>query len=310
MLEAWVVECTIPRMTERVIASEMPYESRFVDVAGSRIHYVEAGQGDPILFLHGNPTSCYLWRNVIPHLTPTARCLAMDLIGMGRSDKPDLEYRFVDHARYVDGFIDALGLERVTLVIHDWGSALGFYYACRHESNVKGLAFMEAVVRPMTWDEWPRTVRSLFQSFRTPQVGWELIVDKNAFVEQVLPGAIQRRLSEAEMDRYREPFLDPPSRKPVWRWPNEIPVDGEPADVVEIATDYAAWLGISSVPKLLLHAQPGAILRKDMVAWCEANVKNLTAVDIGPGLHFVQEDRPHEIGEAIRNWYDGLTSKG
>ena len=155
-----------------------------------------------------------------------------------------------------------------------------------------------------------RPVRSLFQSFRTPQVGWELIVDKNAFVEQVLPGAIQRRLSEAEMDRYREPFLDPPSRKPVWRWPNEIPVDGEPADVVEIATDYAAWLGISSVPKLLLHAQPGAILRKDMVAWCEANVKNLTAVDIGPGLHFVQEDRPHEIGEAIRNWYDGLTSKG
>lgn len=295
-------------MTERAISAELPYESRFIDVAGSKIHYVEAGHGDPILFLHGNPTSCYLWRNVMPHLTPTARCLAMDLVGMGRSAKPDLEYRFVDHARYVDGFIDALGLEGVTLVIHDWGSALGFHYARRHESNVKGLAFMEAIMRPLSWDEWPRTVRSLFQSFRTPEVGWDLIVNNNVFVEQVLPRSIQRTLTEVEMEHYREPFRDPLSRKPVWRWPNEIPVDGKPADVVTIVDDYAAWLGTANVPKLLLHAQPGAILRKDMVAWCEANVSNLTAVDIGPGLHFVQEDRPHEIGEAIRTWYESLTS--
>ena len=262
--------------------------------------------GDPVLFLHGNPTSSYLWRNVMPHLTPVARCLAVDLIGMGQSDKPDLEYRFVDHARYVDRFIAALGLERLTLVIHDWGSALGFHYARRHEANVKGIAFMEAVVRPLTWDEWPHTLRALFQQFRTPEVGWDLIVNKHVFVEQVLPDAIERTLTQEEMDRYREPYLDPPSRKPVWRWPNEIPVDGEPADVVDIVGAYADWLGRSAVPKLLLYAQPGAILRAHMVEWCREHVAALTSVDIGPGRHFVQEDRPHEIGRALREWYEGL----
>ena len=284
----------------------MPYESKFVEVEGSRIHYVEEGSGDPILFIHGNPTSSYLWRNVMPHLTSDARCLALDLIGMGRSDKPALDYRLVDHARYVDGFIAALGLERLTLVLHDWGSALGFHYARRHEENVRGIAFMEAIVRPLTWDEWPRTVRGLFQQFRTPEIGWDLVVNRNAFVEQVLPGAVMRKLSDAEMARYREPFADPATRRPVWRWPNEIPVDGKPADVTALVREYSAWLGASSVSKLLLHARPGAILRKDLVAWCRDHVRNLTVVDIGPGLHFVQEDRPHEIGEAIRAWYGGL----
>ena len=293
-------------MTERKISAAMPYESRFVEVEGSRIHYVEEGSGDPVLFIHGNPTSCYLWRNVMPHLASGARCLALDLIGMGRSDKPDLDYRLVDHARYVDGFIAALGLERLTLVLHDWGSALGFHYARRHEENVRGIAFMEGIVRPLTWDEWPRTVRSLFQQFRTPDVGWDLVVNRNAFVEQVLPGAILRKLTDEEMARYREPFTDPAARRPVWRWPNEIPVDGEPAEVASLVGEYSIWLGASSVPKLLLHAQPGAILRKDLVAWCREHVKNLRIVDVGPGLHFIQEDRPHEIGEAIRRWYLGL----
>ena len=293
-------------MTERPISAAMPYESKFVEVEGSRIHYVEEGGGDPILFIHGNPTSCYLWRNVMPHLASHARCLALDLIGMGRSDKPDLEYRLVDHARYVDGFIAALGLERLTLVLHDWGSALGFHYARRHAANVKGIAFMEAIVRPLAWDEWPRTVRTLFQQFRTPEVGWDLVVNRNAFVERVLPGAVMRKLSDEEMKRYREPFTNPASRRPVWRWPNEIPVDGEPADVTALVGEYSAWLGASSVPKLLLHAQPGAILRRDLVAWCRDHVKNLTTVDVGPGLHFIQEDRPHEIGEAIGEWYRGL----
>lgn len=293
-------------MSERPIPATMPYASRFVEVEGSRIHYVEEGSGDPVLFIHGNPTSCYLWRNVMPHLASDARCLALDLIGMGRSDKPDLDYRLVDHARYVDGFIAALGLERLTLVLHDWGSALGFHYARRHEANVRGIAFLEAIVRPLTWDEWPRTVRGLFQQFRTPQIGWDLVVNRNAFVEQVLPGAIMRKLSDEEMARYREPFTDPATRRPVWRWPNEIPVDGKPADVAALVREYSVWLGSSSVPKLLLHARPGAILRKDLVAWCRDHVRNLTVVDIGPGLHFVQEDRPHEVGEAIRAWYGGL----
>ncbi|MCY4121398.1 MAG: haloalkane dehalogenase [Acidobacteria bacterium] len=293
-------------MAERLISPAMPYESTFVEVEGSRIHYVEEGSGDPILFIHGNPTSCYLWRNVMPHLASDARCLALDLIGMGRSDKPALDYRLVDHARYVDGFIAALGLERLTLVLHDWGSALGFHYARRHEENVRGIAFMEAIVRPLTWDEWPRTVRGLFQQFRTPEIGWDLVVNRNAFVEQVLPGAVMRKLSDAEMARYREPFADPATRRPVWRWPNEIPVDGKPADVTALVREYSAWLGASSVSKLLLHARPGAILRKDLVTWCRDHMRNLTAVDIGPGLHFVQEDRPHEIGGAIRAWYGGL----
>ena len=270
------------------------------------MHYLEGGEGDPVLFLHGNPTSSYLWRNVMPHVDPVAGVIAPDLIGMGKSDKPDLEYRLADHVRYVDGFIEALGLQRLTLVIHDWGSALGFHYARRHAANVKGIAFMEAIVRSMTWNEWPHTVRQLFESFRTPDVGWDLIVNKNVFVEQVLPGAIQRKLTDDEMNRYREPFLEPASRKPVWRWPNEIPVGGHPADVVQLVDAYASWLGASDVPKLLLHATPGAILRQDQVRWCQDHVKNLESVNIGSGLHFVQEDRPDEIGRAIRGWYDRL----
>jgi len=284
------------------ISAAFPFEPKYATVHGSRMHYVEEGGGDPILFLHGNPTSSYLWRNVIPHLSPaSARCIALDLIGMGKSDKPDIEYRFFDHARYVEGFIEALGLRNITLVIHDWGSALGFHYARRHESNVKGIAFMEAIVRPVTWDEWPEQARQMFQAFRTPGMGEKMIMEQNMFVEAVLPGAILRKLSDEEMNRYREPYPDPKSRKPLWRWPNEIPIEGQPADVVEAVQAYSQWLKTSNLPKLLLYAQPGAIMR-NLVGWCRENIGNMKAVDIGPGVHFVQEDRPHEIGEAIAAW--------
>jgi len=288
-------------MTQQEISPAFPFESRFVTVHGSRMHYVEQGAGDPILFLHGNPTSSYLWRNVIPHLSPLGRCVAPDLIGMGKSDKPDIEYRFFDHSRYVDGFIEALGLRNITLVIHDWGSALGFYYAMRHESNVKGIAFMEAIVRPLSWDEWPEQARQVFQGFRTPGVGEQMILEQNMFVEAVLPGAILRKLSDEEMARYREPFPDPASRKPVWRWPNEIPIDGQPEDVVQAAQAYSDWLKKTPLPKLLLYAQPGAIMR-NLVGWCQESFPNLKSVDIGPGVHFLQEDHPHEIGEAVAEW--------
>ncbi|MFQ5879609.1 MAG: haloalkane dehalogenase, partial [Dehalococcoidia bacterium] len=267
---------------------------------------VEEGVGDPILFLHGNPTWSYLWRNVMPYLSPLGRCIALDLIGMGRSDKPEIEYRFLEHARYVDGFIQILGLRNITLVVHDWGSALAFYYARRNEGNVRGMAFMEAIVKPFTWAEWPEQARSIFQAFRTPEVGWDLIVEQNAFVEQVLPGAIFRKLSQEEMDQYRQPFLEPKNRKPVWRWPNEIPIDGEPAEVAEVVSAYSDWLQRTPKPKLLLYARPGAIIREPLLNWCQANLPNLKAVDIGSGVHFVQEDRPHEIGEAIAEWYRGL----
>ena len=284
----------------------MSCESHFVDVLGSKMYYVEGGHGDPILFLHGNPTSSYLWRYILPHLESGARVIAPDLIGMGKSDKPDLEYRLVDHVRYVEGFIEALRLQRITLVIHDWGSALGFHYARRHETNVKGVGFMEAIVRSMTWAEWPHTVRPLFQAFRTPKVGWDLIVNKNVFVEQVLPGAIQRKLTDDEMQAYREPFIEPSSRKPVWRWPNEIPVDGQPEEVVQLVDNYTSWLATSEVSKLLLYATPGALIRKEQVLWCRDHIKNLEMVDLGSGLHFVQEDCPDEIGRALREWYERL----
>ena len=286
------------------ISAAFPYESRFRDVLGSKIHYIEEGEGDPVLFLHGNPTSSYLWRNVIPHVSQHARCIAPDLIGMGKSDKPDIEYRFVDHAKYIEGFIAALDLTNVTLVTHDWGGALGFYYARRHEANVQGIALMETIIKPYdSWDDWPEAARRVFQGFRTPEVGWDMAVNKNIFVERVLPGSIARTLTDEEMDRYREPFLDPNSRAPVWRWPNEIPIEGQPEDVAAIVKDNSEWLTESGVSKLLITANPGAIVTPAIVEWCQQHLANLTTVDVGAGIHFIQEDQPERIGQAIAAWY-------
>jgi len=294
-------------MTDQGISPDFRCESHYADVLGSRIHYVDDGSGDPILLLHGTPTWSYLWRNVIPHLSPIARCIAPDLIGMGRSDKPDIEYRFFDHVRYVEGFIERLQLRNITLVMHDWGSGLGFHYAMRHEDNVKGLAFMEAILSPVrSWDVLPTDLREMYQTFRTPKVGWEMIVNRNVFVETVLPGAVLRKLTEKEMDYYREPFKDPASRKPLWRWPNEVPVAGEPADVAEAVAAYSRRLRDSALPKLLLYATPGAILRAPVVDWCRRKLKNLKAVHIGPGIHFLQEDHPHLIGAEIADWYRSI----
>jgi haloalkane dehalogenase len=273
-----------------------------VRVLDSTIAYRESGSGDPIVFLHGNPTSSYLWRNVVPRLESEGRCLAPDLIGMGRSGKPAIDYGFADHARYLDAWFDALDLRRVTLVIHDWGSALGFDWARRHAERVAAIAFMEAIVRPLAWDEWPEASRELFRSFRTPGIGEKLIFEKNVFLERVLPGSIQRKLTDEEMDAYREPFRDPASRRPMWRWPNQIPLDGEPADVVDVVARYARWLGESDVPKLLLTFEPGILIRAPMVAWCREHVRRLEVQPIGPGSHFVQEDHPEAIGDAVKAW--------
>ncbi len=285
------------------ISAEFPFESRFIEVHGSRIHYVEQGSGDPLLFLHGNPTSSYLWRNILPYGAKVGRAIAMDLIGMGRSDKPDIDYRFVDHVPYVEGFIEAMGLRNITFVVHDWGSGLGFHYASRNESNVKGLAFMEAIL--ISRAEGP-PAGSPFANFRTEGVGWELIVDQNVFVEQILPGAVVRGVTEAEMTRYREPYLDPPSRKPLWRWPNELPMGGQPKDVVAIVDAYNAWLQRSELPKLLFYGEPGAIINAEMLEWCKAHLKNLKTVSIGPGRHYLQEDNPHLIGRELEAWYRTL----
>jgi len=276
--------------------------SRTIPVLDSHMAYVEAGSGDPVVFLHGNPTSSYLWRNVMPHVEALGRCLAPDLIGMGASGPSAAgSYRFVDHRRYLDAWMEAMGVTSdVTLVVHDWGSALGFDWARRHPDAVKGIAYMEAIVAPLTWADWPEAATQIFQAMRSP-AGESIILEKNVFVERILPSSVLRKLTDEEMAVYRAPFSEPgESRRPTLTWPREIPIDGEPADVHEIASEYSAWLSESDVPKLFVNAEPGSILtgrqRELARSW-----PNQTEVTV-PGLHFIQEDSPHEIGEAIADW--------
>jgi haloalkane dehalogenase len=274
------------------------YQRRRLSVLDSHMAYVQVGAGDPIVFLHGNPTSSYLWRNVIPHLDGRGRCLAPDLIGMGRSGAAEGgRYRLADHVRYLDVWFDALDLDRVTLVVHDWGSALGFHWARRHAGRVKALVYMEAIVRPVSWGEWPEAGRKVFQAMRSP-AGEEMVLAKNVFVERILPASVLRALTPEEMEHYREPFREPgESRRPTLTWPREIPIDGEPADVVALVNDYASWLGRSPLPKLFVNANPGSILVGAQREFCRAwpNQQEVTV----RGSHFVQEDSPAEIGQAV-----------
>lgn len=293
-------------MEPPTISAADPYPRNRLAVAGVEMAYVDAGEGDPIVFLHGNPTSSYLWRNIIPHLEGLGRCLAPDLVGMGDSGKaPDGSYRFVDHRRYLDGWFDALDLtQRVTLVVHDWGSALGFHWAHRFPERVKGIVYMEAIVRSLIWQEWPDQARALFQAMRTP-AGEEIILEKNVFVERVLPASVLRGLSETEMDVYRRPYQEPgESRRPTLTWPREIPLDGEPSDVVEIVDAYAGWLATSEVPKLFINADPGVILAGAQREYCR-RWRNQREVTV-KGSHFIQEDSPVQIGQAIAEWYVSL----
>ena len=291
-------------MSDPIPAAD-PHPRRRVRVLDSEMAYVDTGAGDPVVFLHGNPTSSYLWRNVIPHVTPVGRCLAPDLIGMGDSGRPPAcSYRFVDHARYLDAWFEALGLTRVTLVVHDWGSALGFHWAHRHPERVRGIAYMEALVRPVTWAEWPEVARRVFQAMRSPG-GEEMVLTKNIFVERILPLSVLRGLGEAEMAVYRRPYVEPgESRRPTLTWPRQIPIEGEPADVVAIVDGYARWLSTCEVPKLFVNADPGVILIGAQREFCRRwpNQREITV----KGSHFVQEDAPHEIGRAVAELARGL----
>jgi haloalkane dehalogenase len=274
-----------------------------VSVVDSTMHYEEAGDGNPIVLLHGNPTSSFLWRKVIPGLVGEGRVLAPDLIGMGRSGKPDIGYRFVDHARYLDAWFDALALERVTLVGHDWGGALGFYWARRHPNRVAAVALMETIVKPTSWGEFPEAAREIFQGFRTPGTGEQLVLEQNMFVEAVLPASMLHQLTAEEMESYREPFREPAHRLPTLAWPRELPIDGEPADVVELVNSYGRWLASSEdVPKLLLTFDPGAIMSEPVVRWCRENIAALEIANAGQGIHFVQEDEPEAIARILSEW--------
>ncbi len=288
-----------------MISADARYPKKQATILGCTMAYVDEGAGDPILFLHGNPTSSYLWRNIMPHLEGLGRCIAPDLIGMGDSDKlpqsgPE-SYRFVEHRTYLDGLLSHLGVtQNVVLVVHDWGSALGFDWGNRHRDAVQGYAYMESLVRPVTWDEWPEAATKVFQGFRSP-AGEDMVLEKNVFVERVLPGSVLREMTEAEMTVYRRPYLNAgEDRRPTLTWPREIPISGEPADVVAIAQDYSQWLSMSDVAKLFINAEPGAILTGPQREFCRSwpNQEEVTV----QGSHFIQEDSPDDIGVATANF--------
>ena len=294
-------------MSETTPSAADPYPRKRIAVAGTEIAFVDTGDasGRPIVFLHGNPTSSYLWRNVIPHLAEQGRCLAPDLIGMGESGKaPDGQYRFEDHARYLDAWFDAIPTDGIVLVVHDWGSALGFHWAERYPERVAGIAYMEAVVKPVTWDEWPESARKIFKAMRS-EAGEEMVLEKNVFVERILPASVLRGLTEDEMAVYRAPFAEPgESRRPTLTWPRQIPLAGEPADVVAVVESYGRWLSQSDTPKLFVNADPGVILTGAQREFCRAwpNQNEVTV----KGLHFVQEDSPDEVGRAVARFVEAL----
>lgn len=293
-----------------MISATFGYEKKRMNVLGLDMAYVEVGSGDPFVFLHGNPTSSYLWRNVIPHLQALGRCLAPDLIGMGDSEKlpdsgPD-SYTFVEHRRYLDALLEGLGVHtRVTLVVHDWGGMLGFDWANRHRDAMKGIAYLETLVRAHRWEEWDEPVRALFQALRSP-VGEQMVLEHNYFVERMLPGLVMRSLTEEEMGHYRRPFAEPgEGRRPTLTIPRQAPFDGDPPDVAEIVAAFSAWLSQSTVPKLFVNGDPGASLTGAEREFCR-NWPAQTEVTVR-GRHFLQEDSPDELGQAIATWFKTLT---
>jgi len=292
-----------------MLSETMSYEKKFATVNGKQIAYVEEGSGDPIVLLHGNPTSSFLWRNVVPELVTSGRVIVPDLIGQGDSEKlPASEgadrYSLEVAYSYVDGLLETIGAnQNVTLVIHDWGSGIGFLWAMRHAKAMKGVAYMEGIVKPVSWDDWPESAVGIFKGFRSDK-GEDLILNRNMFIEGVLPSSILRTLSETEMDAYRAPHQNSEDRQPLLNWPRQIPIEGEPEDVVALVNEYGAFMAGSDIPKLFINADPGSILVGPQREFCRSwpNQQEVTV----KGLHFVQEDSPVEIGQAVANWLETI----
>jgi haloalkane dehalogenase len=285
------------------ISAADPHPRRRAVILDTEISFVDVGSGDPIVFLHGNPTSSYLWRNLIPYAKDLGRCLAPDLVGMGQSGKsPANAYRFLDHVRYLDAWFDALHLStNIVLVLHDWGSALGFYRAFRHPEQIQAIVYMEAMVQPRRWKDFPNGRDAMFRALRSAQ-GEHLALDENYFIEEVLPRSVIRKLSDDEMAAYRAPFQTREARLPTLIWPRELPIEGTPADVVGIFEKYGAWLAKSDLPKLFINAEPGAQLVGRLRDFCRG-WSNQCEVTV-PGIHFIQEDSPHQIGVAIQEFLE------
>ena len=287
-----------------VVPADFPFESRFVDVYGSKMHYIDEGEGDVVLFLHGNPTSSYLWRNIIPHLSGQARCIAVDLIGMGKSDHPDIAYRYDDQYRYLCGFVDELDIgSNLTLVIHDWGSGLGFRWAHEHKDEVRGIAFMEGMIRGLSLDDIPGNLRIAMKIMRAPFTGWLMISVGNIFLKKLLPDLAHATISDDALAYYRSAFPTIASRKAVRVWPQEVPFDGKPVDNTLVVNAYNEWLTQTEIPKLLLYGDDGISIKEADVEWCRDNMSNLSIVHLGTGIHFLQETHPAAIGAAVSGWY-------
>ena len=292
-----------------MINETMTYQKKFTDVDGKQIAYVDEGAGDPIVLLHGNPASSFLWRNIIPELTQSGRVIVPDLIGHGDSDKlPASEgpgrYTLEVAYHYVEELLKTIGADKnVTLVIHDWGSGIGFLWAMRHSEKMKGIAYMEAIVKPMSWDDWDQDAAGIFKGFRSEK-GEDLILNRNMFIEAVLPASVMRTLTEVEMNTYRAPYLNADDRQPLLNWPRQIPIEGEPENIVALVNEYGAFMASSEMPKLFINADPGSILTGRQREFCRTwpNQQEITV----KGLHFIQEDSPLEIGQAVAKWVDNI----
>ncbi|TLX74617.1 haloalkane dehalogenase [Labilibacter sediminis] len=291
---------------KKEISAEFPFQSKYIEVKGSKIHYIDEGQGDPILFIHGNPASSYIWRNIVPHVTEHARAIAVDLIGFGKSDKPDIDYGFTDVYAYLEAFIEKLNLKNIIIVVQDWGSGLGFHYANTHRDNIKGIAFMEAMYEQKKWENLPFAVKMGIMMMRSRFTSWLMLGVGNMFVKNMLPDWVERKLNKEEMENYLQPFKTLKSRKPIYVFPRDVPIKGGPKYAANAVDSYNKWLQETDIPKLFFYADPGVLIPIEEVDWIKANFPNITSVPLGKGTHFVQEDYPHTIGEELKKWYRKL----